>query len=102
MHGSVAGPVSEAERATMNALHDGYNMRAHTRADSPQAGLLDDDFVDRFAIVGPPDYCIERLRALEGLGMERIAISGPTAGSDAQAARTAINLMDAEVLPGLR
>jgi 5,10-methylenetetrahydromethanopterin reductase len=102
MHGSVAGPVSEAERATMNALHDGYNMRAHTRADSPQAGLLDDDFVDRFAIAGPPEHCIERLRELEALGMERIAISGPTAGADADAARVAMSLMDTEVLPALR
>ncbi len=102
MHGSVAGPVSDADRATMNALHDGYNMRAHTRADSPQAGLLDDDFVDRFAIAGPPDYCIERLRALQALGMERIVVSGPTAGSDADAARVAMNLLDTEVLPGLR
>jgi 5,10-methylenetetrahydromethanopterin reductase len=78
MHGSVAGPVS------------------------PQAGLLDDDFVDRFAIAGPPDYCIERLRALQVLGMERIAVSGPTAGSDADTARVAMNLLDTEVLPGLR
>jgi 5,10-methylenetetrahydromethanopterin reductase len=77
-------------------------MRAHTRADSPQAGLLDDDFVDRFAIAGPPEHCIERLRELEALGMERIVISGPTAGADADAARAAMGLMDTEVLPALR
>ena len=68
----------------------------------PRRDLLDDDFVDRFAIAGPPEYCIERLRELEALGMERIAISGPTAGADADAARVAMSLMDTEVLPALR
>jgi 5,10-methylenetetrahydromethanopterin reductase len=54
MHGDVAGPADDAARAVLGRLHDGYDMRAHTRADSAQATLMDDDFVDRYAIAGPP------------------------------------------------
>jgi len=74
-------------------------MKAHTRADSPQAALLDDAFVDRYAIVGPPDYCIERLEALWDLGIDKVAISGPTAGADAGEARKAMALLDEAVVP---
>jgi len=99
MHGRVAGPANEAEQAIFKSLHDGYDMKAHTRADSPQAALLDDAFVDRYAIVGPPDYCIERLEALWDLGIDKVAISGPTAGADAGEARKAMALLDEAVVP---
>ncbi|MCZ6709379.1 MAG: LLM class flavin-dependent oxidoreductase [Gammaproteobacteria bacterium] len=99
MHGSVAGPADAAEQAVFNSLHDGYDMKSHTRADSRQAALLDDAFVDRHAIVGPPDYCIERLEELGQLGLDKIAISGPTAGTDPREARRAMALLDEAVIP---
>ena len=66
----------DGDRAVLEALRSNYDMRAHTRGDSRQAGTLTDDFVDRFAIVGPPDRCIERLRSLAALGLDKVAISG--------------------------
>jgi len=99
MHGSVAGPASHAEQSVFERLHHGYDMKAHTRADSRQASLLDDAFVDRHAIAGPPDYCIERLEALQALGIDKIAISGPTAGTDPVEARRAMALLDEAVIP---
>jgi 5,10-methylenetetrahydromethanopterin reductase len=99
MHGSVAGPADAAEQSVFNQLHDGYDMKAHTRADSRQAALLDDAFVDRHAIAGPPDYCIERLEALRSLGIDKVAISGPTAGTDRNEARKALMLLDEAVVP---
>jgi 5,10-methylenetetrahydromethanopterin reductase len=99
MHGSVSGPASESEQSTFNSLHHGYDMKSHTRADSQQAALLDDEFVDRHAIVGPPDYCIERLESLAALGIDKVAISGPTAGTDRDEARRAMALLDEEVVP---
>ena len=99
MHGSVAGPASNSEKSVFNSLHDGYDMKAHTRADSPQAAVLDDAFVDRHAIAGPPDYCIERLEALRAMGIDKVAISGPTAGTDPEQARRAMALLDEAVVP---
>lgn len=99
MHGAVSGPADPDTREVLNRLHDGYDMRQHTRADSGQARLLDDGFVDAFAIAGPPDHCIRRLRELAGLGIDKIIVSGPTAGSDRQQARAAMALLDEAVVP---
>lgn len=99
MHGDVSGPADQHEQDVFERLHHGYNMKAHTRSDSPQAGLLDDAFIDRYAIVGSPDYCVDRLNELRKLGITKVAISGPSAGSDPVAARHAMDLMDRLVVP---
>jgi 5,10-methylenetetrahydromethanopterin reductase len=77
-------------------------MRAHTRGDSRQAGTLTDDFVDRFAIVGSPDRCIERLKSLQKLGLDKVAISGGMRGADAGAAAVSRQHVVAHVLPDMR
>ena len=99
MHGETAGPVSESERSVLESLHDGYDMKAHTRSDSQQAALMSDEFIDRFAIAGPPEHCIARLGELKSLGLDKVAISGPTAGADRNEALRAMKLLDEEVLP---
>lgn len=91
MHGQANGPVSTGDRAVLEALRSNYDMRAHTRGDSRQAGVLTDDFIDRFAIVGPPERCIERLRALASLGLDKVALSGGTRGAAADDMRRAVS-----------
>lgn len=102
MHGKANGPVSARDRALLEALGSNYDMRAHTRGDSRQAGVLTDDFIDRFAIVGPPDRCIERLKSLEKLGLDKVALSGGTRGADSQAIASGRELVTKHVLPGMR
>lgn len=102
MHGKANGPVSARDRAVLESLRTSYDMKAHTRGDSRQAGVLTDDFVDRFAIAGPPEHCIARLKALKALGLDKVAISGGTRGADAAHAETARALMRLEVLPAMR
>jgi 5,10-methylenetetrahydromethanopterin reductase len=99
MHGDAQGPLSKQDSETLGRLHAGYDMKQHTRADSRQADLLPDEFVDRFAIAGPPDYCIERLHELAELGLEKVIVSGPTAGADPVEARRAAALLDEAVVP---
>jgi 5,10-methylenetetrahydromethanopterin reductase len=77
-------------------------MRAHTQGDSRQAGTLTDDFVERFAIVGPPERCIERLRALAALGLDKVAISGGMRGAAVEDAAVGRQLVAEHVLPGMR
>ncbi len=102
MHGKASGPVSGGDRAVLEALRSNYDMRAHTRGDSRQATTLTDDFVDRFAIVGPPERCIERLRSLQALGLDKVAISGGMRGADADDAAVSRQLVAEYVLPGMR
>jgi 5,10-methylenetetrahydromethanopterin reductase len=102
MHGRVVGPASESERAVFQAVHDAYDMRRHARIGSPQAALIDSDFAERFAIFGPSDYCVARLRELVELGLDRLVISGPSLGADRAEALAAEERLVAEVLPVLR
>ena len=74
---------------TLDRLHDAYDMRFHTRGDSPQAAQLDPEFVDSFGIVGPSPYCVERLQELSELGLDRFTIVGPGLGSDPEEAKAA-------------
>ena len=102
MHGTASGPVSSGDRQVLERLRTNYDMKAHTRGDSRQAGTLTDDFVDRFAIVGPPERCIDRLRSLQALGLDKVAISGGTRGADADDAAVSRQLVVAHVLPGMQ
>lgn len=102
MHGATAGPMFAGATDTLNRLHASYDMRLHTRGDSPQAAQLDPDFVDQFGIVGPPSYCVERLQELHELGLDRFTIVGPGLGSDPEEASAAIKRFNDEVLPALR
>jgi 5,10-methylenetetrahydromethanopterin reductase len=99
MHGQPHGPLGTEERETLEGLHSAYDMTSHTRSDSRQAGVLSDEFIDRFAIAGPPSLCIERLEELQSLGIEKVIVSGATAGADPEEARRAAELMDTEVVP---
>jgi 5,10-methylenetetrahydromethanopterin reductase len=101
MHGKANGPVSERDREQLEMLVANYDMKQHTRADSRQAGTLADDFVDRFAIVGPPDRCIARLRELKALGLDKVAISGSTRGASAEDAAVGRDLVVRHVLPAM-
>ena len=101
MHGKANGPVSDKDRAQLETLVTNYDMKQHTRADSRQAGTLADDFVDRFAVVGPPDRCIARLRELAALGLEKVAISGGTRGASAEDAAVGRDLVAKHVLPAM-
>src|SRR5499426_581427 len=87
MHGTPVGPASEADRAVLRRVHDAYDMNRHARTGSAQAALLDADFADRFAVLGPPAHCISRLRELRALGLERVMIVGASLGADREQAR---------------
>lgn len=102
MHGATNGPMFDGATNTLDRLHDAYDMRLHTRGDSPQAAQLDPDFVDNFGIVGPPSYVVERLQELADLGLDRFTIVGPGLGSDPDEARAAHARFAEDVLPALR
>lgn len=98
MHGRVQGTISREQETVLNKLHNEYDMKEHTRTDSKQAGVLTTDFIDSYAIVGTPDQCIDRIREIESLGIDKLVVIGPTAGADRQAARDAERLVASEVL----
>jgi 5,10-methylenetetrahydromethanopterin reductase len=102
MYGKAVAPVSEADRDVYERVHDAYELHAHFQEGSPQSKQVSDDFVDRFSIVGSPQVCIARLRALINLGIERFVISGPSPLTTPDLAATAHRRFTEEVMPALR
>jgi 5,10-methylenetetrahydromethanopterin reductase len=102
MHGAASGPVSDRDRAVLADLRGAYDMRAHTRGDSRQAGVLTEAFIDRFAIAGTPEHCIARLKGLAALGLDKVALSGAMRGVSEAEAAVSKRMLECEVLPALR
>ncbi|MBV9662626.1 MAG: LLM class flavin-dependent oxidoreductase [Actinobacteria bacterium] len=102
MHGTPTGPVSEEQRDVLTSVHGAYDMTRHTMTGSAQSQLLTDSFVDRFGVTGDANHCIDRLKQLTALGLERLVIVGPSIGSDPDKARAARDRFQAEVLPALQ
>jgi 5,10-methylenetetrahydromethanopterin reductase len=101
MHGTTHGPMADEARELLQDVHDAYDMRRHTQAGSPQAERLTSEFADAFAVLGPADRCVERLRALTDLGLDHLVIVGPSLGSDPEEARGAHQRFVTDVLPAL-
>ena len=99
MHGDISGPVSASQAKVLNDLHDAYDMRAHTRPDSRQAGMLTDEFIDDYAIVGGPEHCVERIGQLTALGIDKLIVSGVGFRRDEE--REALRLFESEVIPSI-
>jgi alkanesulfonate monooxygenase SsuD/methylene tetrahydromethanopterin reductase-like flavin-dependent oxidoreductase (luciferase family) len=86
----------------LTTLHAAYDMNHHTEAGSAQAATLTPALVDRYAITGTAADCIDGLRRLVDLGVDKFVVSGPSRGSDRDAARTAHRRFNEEVLPALQ
>lgn len=95
MHGKTFGPVSRGEQEVFTALHRFYDMHD----DSTDRFSLPNEFADRFAIVGPPDTCIRRIKELADLGIEKVVVIGPKVEDRTGEAARAAELMAREVLP---
>ncbi|HEY8546259.1 MAG TPA: LLM class flavin-dependent oxidoreductase [Acidimicrobiales bacterium] len=102
MPASTGAGLREEDKAVVAEVGRRYDSRVHLRNDAEHTAALDAAFVDRFAVVGPPDRCVERLRALADLGIDRFVLTGPSFGADRDDARTAERLLAREVLPALR
>jgi len=102
MDGTVRSPIDATSEAVLHDVHDHYDMNQHTRAGSPQAARLTQEFVDRFGIVGPAEHCVDRLRQLADLGIDRFIVVGPSMDAEQDEARLAQKMFVGEVLPAIR
>jgi 5,10-methylenetetrahydromethanopterin reductase len=79
-----------------------YDSNQHLVNQADHTEPLAPEFVDRFAVVGPPERCVARLEELADLGLDRVVLTGATFGADRDEARMADRLLTGEVLPALR
>lgn len=83
-------------------LRERYDMRVHTRADAPHALGLPDDFIDWFAIAGPPEVAWERFRRLAALGLEFCWVAPGSPGMPRDVAVSSVARLGREVIPAVR
>jgi 5,10-methylenetetrahydromethanopterin reductase len=103
IQGTAAGPKTADDEENFDAIRRGYDMTKHAIAlasDKVKGGTLSWDFVRRFAIVGPPDHCIEQLLTLHALGIGRFVVVGP--GYHAEAGNDGRSLFASKVMPAVR
>jgi 5,10-methylenetetrahydromethanopterin reductase len=102
MRGAPTALLRPEDREVVEGLSREYDLAHHGKGQGGHTRLIDDAFVDRFAIVGPPDRCVERLQGLVALGLDRLVLSSgelDVAGPDRAAAAA---LLTREVLPELK
>ncbi len=100
---SMAGaPPADGDGAVLDDIDTQYEMAEHARSDAVHATSMPDEFIDRFAVVGPAEHCVARLSELIDAGVERIVvvpgIHGPITGDLAESMRA----LATDVLPALR
>ena len=101
--GKAVGPDDAEASKNFETIKQGYDMNKHSAMQSKEkliGGSLSPEFVKRFAIVGPPDHCTERLLELRNLGLERFVVVG--AGFYPPEWGEAAGLFVKEVMPALR
>lgn len=101
MHGRPVGPGSSEDAQVLTALHSQYDMRHHFEYGSPQSRTIPAVFIDRYAIIGPPDYCIDRLTKLAELGITRFIVSTTPGGVDRQISSRFRSRFAHEVMPNV-
>jgi 5,10-methylenetetrahydromethanopterin reductase len=102
MPGAPGSGLDGADRDVVAEVGRRYDSNHHLESAAAHSAVLGAGFIERFAIVGDPDRCVERVRALADLGLERFVVTGPTIDADREQARVASRLMRDELLPGLR
>jgi 5,10-methylenetetrahydromethanopterin reductase len=84
-HGQTLAGVADADQETVlrafEATRD-HSRNAPKRAEFALKGVIDDEFVDRFGIVGTPAECADRLLAMIETGIHRLVIMTRVPGTD--------------------
>jgi len=93
-------PSPGEDSPVLGRLREEYDMTRHATVGKLADDALPDDFIDRFAIVGPVDHCIERLVGLVALGIAHFHVVGVIFEPDAEEATRHRFVTD--VMPAVR
>jgi 5,10-methylenetetrahydromethanopterin reductase len=99
-HASSVG-LPAGQRAQLTELARSYSIRQHAMGSAAHSAALDDDLIDALAVVGPSDYCLERLSELVQLGLQSLVIAGHSRDADPALLAETSQRFTEEVLPQL-
>jgi 5,10-methylenetetrahydromethanopterin reductase len=101
MPGATRDRVAASDQAVFDGL-GAYDKPRHGHPNAAHAQALSADFLERFAVVGSAERCIDRLRTLLSLGIQRLVIIGPRPDHFGEHAERAIARFAHDVLPALK
>jgi 5,10-methylenetetrahydromethanopterin reductase len=92
----------DQETGILPKLAATYNEAEHGLRAARHSAILDDTFLDHFAVIGTVKKCKTRLAQLVELGLDRIILVPGSRDSDPDLLEQSNRRIAAEVLPGLR
>lgn len=102
MHANTAAGLDARDQQVFRSLGQDYERPRHGHNDAAHARALPLDFIERFAVVGPPQRCHAQLAALLAEGIDRLFVIGPRPDVVGEAAVVARKRFVHEVMPALR
>jgi 5,10-methylenetetrahydromethanopterin reductase len=102
MHSSAMDSLAPEDRAVAERLASSYDMGAHATSGARHEAALDDDFVDRFGVVGPSEHVAERLQELLDLGLDHLVIAGHGRDVEPEVLAESSRRIGREVIPLLK
>lgn len=99
--GAPPDGLSDVTRKGIEHVAADYDERRHGQAEAAHARRLEDDFIDRFALVGPAEDVLARLAELADLGVERIVVVAGSIDADLDLVADTNDRFAEEVLPHL-
>jgi 5,10-methylenetetrahydromethanopterin reductase len=100
-HGRVHGPLAEGDREILAEVNRRWSTPGGAAGQLLPAAAFTPGFVERLAVVGPPQRCVRRLREVLAIGIDKLLINGGGV-RDPEINLEAARLLTAEVLPALR
>jgi 5,10-methylenetetrahydromethanopterin reductase len=100
--GAPPDGLSDVTRRGIDRLASAYDETRHGQATAAHAKALEDEFVDRFAVAGPPDVVAQRLMSLGELGIERVVVVPGSLDADPTLMEQSHELFATQVLPALK
>ncbi len=94
--------LPEGVREAARHLRENYDMAHHASAAGPHAQALTEDFIERFAIVGPVEHAQRRFAELADTGIDFIRVVGGSRDMPAAVGPESIQTIAKEIVPQLR
>ena len=101
INGALVGPATPAQRKVYEAIASSYDMNHHGGS-GDQVNVLTDEFIDAYAIVGPPSACVERILQLVEIGIDALMLAPPQGDASPDDIRDGYRLLVDEVIPKVR
>lgn len=100
--GTAVPGVSERDAASLSGIVQARDVLFHGSASGPQARAANDEFIDRFAVIGSARRCVDQLEALIALGISHVNMNCHSGNTPHEIAEGYYQRFVDEIFPVLR